>query len=120
INGPLIVHDMPVAADAAAAGIGIALIPDAYCGWAKKGGQHASWKDLVRLLPDYAVAGAELSLVSPPVAYEPARVRLFREFRAERIQPAVKACAVAVEAERARRVANGARKTASRHASAAA
>jgi len=110
IDGPLVVHDMNVAADAAAAGIGIALIPDAYCGWARKGGQQASWKNLVRLLPDYVAPGAELSLVSPPVAYEPARVRLFREFLAERIHPAMKACAVAVEQERAKRLADGARK----------
>jgi DNA-binding transcriptional LysR family regulator len=104
ISGPLVVHDMPVAADAAAAGIGIAMVPDAYYGWAKRGGLHASLKELVRLLPDYGARGAELNLVSPPVAYEPLRVGLLRDFLTERIRPLMLACAAVVEEEKAKRL----------------
>ncbi|MES1209240.1 MAG: LysR substrate-binding domain-containing protein, partial [Pseudomonadota bacterium] len=103
IDGPLIAHDMSFAVDAAAAGIGIALVPDAYHGWAMKGRLRASWKSLVRLLPDFFIEGAELSLVSPPVAYEPARVGLFRDFVAERLGPLMRGCAAAVQQERAER-----------------
>jgi DNA-binding transcriptional LysR family regulator len=95
IQGPLVVHDMSVAADAVAAGIGIAMIPNAYLGWAVKGGLRSNWTDLVRLLPEYGLRGAELSLVSPPVDYEPARVGLFRDFLSDRLRPIFEACAVA-------------------------
>ena len=101
IDGPLIAHDMAFAVDAAAAGIGISLVPDAYHGWAMKGGVRTGWKSLVRLLPDFFIEGAELSLVSPPVAYEPARVGLFRDFLAERLGPLMRGCAAAVQQERA-------------------
>jgi DNA-binding transcriptional LysR family regulator len=103
IAGPLVVHDMSLAADAVAAGIGVAVIPDAYFGWAMKGGLRDSWKTMVRLLPNTYVLGADLSLVSPPVAYEPARVGLFRDFLADRLRPVIQRCALAVERERARR-----------------
>lgn len=103
VDGPLIAHDIAFAVDAAAKGLGIAMIPDAYFGWAMKGGLRTDWKDLVRLLPDYFFPGAELSLVSPPVAYEPTRVGLFRDFLAERLRPMIHACAAAVQRERAQR-----------------
>ena len=103
IDGPVIAHDMSFAVDAAAAGIGISLVPEAYAGWAMKGGLRAGWKSLVRLLPDYFIEGAEVSLVSPPVAYEPARVGLFRDFVAERLGPLMRGCAAAVQQERAER-----------------
>ena len=93
---------MAFAVDAAAAGIGISLVPDAYHGWAMKGGVRTGWKSLVRLLPDFFIGGAEVSLVSPPVAYEPARVGLFRDFLAERLGPLMRGCAAAVQQERAR------------------
>ena len=103
IDGPLIVHDMSVAADAAAAGIGIALLPDAYFGWAIQNKRDDGARDLVRLLPDHGLPGAELSLVSPPIAYEPARVGLFRDFLADRLSPLLKMCALAMEKEKADR-----------------
>ncbi len=102
IDGPLIAHDIAFAVDAAAIGIGISLVPDAYFGWAMKGGLRTGWKSLVRLLPDFFI-GPELSLVSPPVAYEPARVGLFRDFLAERLRPLMRGCAAAVQQERAQR-----------------
>jgi DNA-binding transcriptional LysR family regulator len=103
IQGPLVVHDMSFAADAIATGIGIGLVPDMYFGWMIKGGLRRAGRDLVRLLPDHGVVGAELSLVSPPKAYEPARVALLRDFLAERLRPLVQDCALAVEAERTTR-----------------
>jgi len=103
IDGPLIVNDLGFVVDAAIAGIGIALIPDAYFGWAIKGKLRSNWRDLVRLLPKYAVIGAETNLVSPPIAYEPARVGLFRDFLTERLRPAIEACAAAGERNKKRR-----------------
>ena len=103
IDGPLIVNDVGFVVDAAAAGVGIALIPDAHFGWAIRGKLRPIWRDLVRLLPAYAVLGAEVSLVSPPIAYEPARVGLFRDFLTERLRPAIQACAAVSEKARKRR-----------------
>jgi DNA-binding transcriptional LysR family regulator len=103
IQGPLVAHDMSFAADAIAAGIGIGLVPHMYFGWMLKGGLRQARPDLVRLLPDHGVVGSELSLVSPPKAYEPARVALLRDFLAERLGPLVQACALALDAERTTR-----------------
>jgi DNA-binding transcriptional LysR family regulator len=103
VQGPLVVHEMSFAADAIAAGIGIGLVPEAYLGWAMKGGARSASRDLVRVLPDHRAAGAEVSLVSPPTAYEPARVALLRDFLAERLRPLMQACIVAAEKQRAGR-----------------
>jgi DNA-binding transcriptional LysR family regulator len=93
VTGPLVVDDMAFAADAVAAGVGIGLVPLAYLGWAISGKRRSSVKtDLVRVLPEYRGAGSELSLVSPPTAYEPARVGLFRDFLTERLRPLMQAC----------------------------
>jgi DNA-binding transcriptional LysR family regulator len=109
IQGPLVVHDMSFAADAISAGIGIGLVPEMYLGWMIKGGPRPARRDLVRLLPDHGIVGAELSLVSPPKAYEPTRVALLRDFLAERLGPLMQACALALEAERTTRHAAEAR-----------
>ncbi len=105
ISGPLIAHEMAVAVDAAALGVGVAMIPDAYFGWTIKGGLRTEWKDMVRVLPEHFIPGADVSLVSPPVEYEPARVGLFRDFLTDRISPVVRGCATAVQRERAQRKA---------------
>jgi DNA-binding transcriptional LysR family regulator len=97
IDGPLVVHDLPFTTDAIAAGIGIGVVPEMYLGWVLHGGMRANRDELVRLLPDHGVTGAELSLVSPPTAYEPARVGLLRDFLAERLRPLVQACAAAAK-----------------------
>jgi DNA-binding transcriptional LysR family regulator len=102
IDGPLVVHEMGFAADAAAAGIGIVLLPVSFLGWAIKGGLRASWKQLVRVLPDHGIRGAEMNLVSPPIAYEPARVGVLRDFLAERMGPLIQGCTLTVEKERAK------------------
>jgi DNA-binding transcriptional LysR family regulator len=101
IDGPLVVHDMAFASDAIAAGVGIGVVPEAHFGFAIRGRLSAGIRNLVRVLPDHRVPGVDLSLVSPPTAYEPARVALFRDFLAERLQPLMQACAVASEKQRA-------------------
>jgi DNA-binding transcriptional LysR family regulator len=103
IQGPLVVHEMSFAADAIAAGVGIGLVPEAYFGWAMTGGSRSPSRDLVRVLPDHRATGAEVSLVSPPTAYEPARVALLRDFLAERLRPLMQACTVAAEKRRTSR-----------------
>jgi DNA-binding transcriptional LysR family regulator len=92
IQGPLIVNEMTFAVDAVLAGVGVGLIPEAYFGFAAKGGWRTPWRDLVRVLPDHRVTGAEVSLVSPPTAYEPTRVGLLRDFLATRLRPLMQAC----------------------------
>ena len=65
IDGPLVVHEMSFAVDAIVAGIGIGLVPEILT---SAGRGRAGWAvpaDLVRVLPEYGVIGAELSLVSP-------------------------------------------------------
>jgi DNA-binding transcriptional LysR family regulator len=103
IHGPLVVHEMTFAADAVAAGVGIGLVPEAYFGWAISGGRRSVGKDLVRVLPDHRATGSDLSLVSPPTAYEPTRVALFRDFLAERLRPLMQACEAASEEKRSGR-----------------
>lgn len=102
VQGPLVVHEMSFATDAIAAGVGIGLVPEAYLGWVKKGGRSAG-RELVRVLPDHRVTGSELSLVSPPTAYEPARVGLLRDFLAERLRPLMQACNAFADEKRASR-----------------
>jgi DNA-binding transcriptional LysR family regulator len=103
VQGPLVVHDMAFAADVIAAGIGIGLVSGAYVGFASKSGLHAVRKALVQVLPDHFVPGADVSLVSPPTAYEPMRVALLRDFLAERLQPMLTACEEEKQAARERR-----------------
>ena len=86
IDGPLVTHEFGFATDAIAAGIGIGLIPEAYFGFMAKRGLKPASRELVRLLPDHSIPGTDLSLVSPPTAYEPARVGLLRDFLAEQMQ----------------------------------
>ena len=103
VQGPLVVHEMSFAADVITAGVGIGLVPEAYFGWALRGGSRSASRDLVRVLPDYRVTGADVSLVSPPTAYEPTRVALLRDFLAERLGPLMHACTVAAEKQRTSR-----------------
>jgi DNA-binding transcriptional LysR family regulator len=100
VSGPLVVHEMSFMADAISTGLGIGLLPDLYLGWIAKGGLRKGGRDLVRVLPDYGIVGAELSLVSPPMAYEPTRVALLRDFLTERLRPMIQACTLALGAEK--------------------
>jgi DNA-binding transcriptional LysR family regulator len=100
VQGPLVVNELSFVVDAIAAGVGIGLIPEAYFGWAMKGGLRRSHRELVRVLPEHRALGMDLSLVSPPTAYEPRRVALFRDFLAERLKPLMQACSGVAEEQR--------------------
>lgn len=105
VTGPLIVDDLSFAADAIAAGVGIGLLPEAYYGWMWKGGRRSPRRDFVGLLDGYSVPGSEVSLVSPPTAYEPTRLGRFRDFLAERLGPLVHACSAAREEQALKKAA---------------
>jgi DNA-binding transcriptional LysR family regulator len=95
IDGPLIVNDMSFLADAICADIGIGLVPELYLGWMAMGARRPRKGTFVRLLPEYGLPGAEISLVSPPTAFEPTRVALLRDFLATKLRPMVQGCAEA-------------------------
>ena len=103
VDGPLIVHGMSLGVDAIAAGIGIGLVPEAYFGWLRKVGRGGPHLDLLRLLPDHAVTGSELSLVSPPTTYEPVRVALLRDYLAGELRPLMERCTLALAEQKAAR-----------------
>jgi DNA-binding transcriptional LysR family regulator len=92
VNGPLIVDEMSFARDAVVAGIGIGLIPALFFN-TLPGARRRATTDVVRVLPAHGVRGVDVHLVSPPTAYEPTRVTLFRDFLTERFRPIFKACA---------------------------
>jgi DNA-binding transcriptional LysR family regulator len=107
VQGPLSVNEMSFAGEAVARGVGIGLIPVLFFRPGATPRRH-----VVRVLPEYAVTGVDVNLVSPPTAYEPARVALFRDFLAEQLGPRVKACEAAQHEETARalgRAADGRR-----------
>jgi len=100
IDGPLVVHDMSFAVDAIVAGIGIGVVPEIYLGSMGPRGR-AVRGELVRMLPEYGLIGTDVALVSPTKAYEPARVKLLRDFLADRLGGMVRACtSVAAEEKR--------------------
>lgn len=98
MDGPLVVHEMSFAADAIAAGIGIGLVPELYFAWMRGARRRAARGELVRVLPEYGLSGTEVALVSPPKAYEPARVKLLRDFLADRLSRMIRACPTVVAA----------------------
>jgi DNA-binding transcriptional LysR family regulator len=92
IDGPLVVDDMIFAGDAVAAGIGIGVLPRVLAERRSPRSRAVMGPPLVRVLPDYRMSGADLSIVSPPKAYEPTRVSLFRDFLAARYTDLLKGC----------------------------
>jgi len=46
------------------------------------------------------MTGADVSLVSPPTTYEPARVGVLRDFLAERLRPLMEACTLAAKEQK--------------------
>jgi DNA-binding transcriptional LysR family regulator len=94
VSGPLLVDEMTFVRDAVVAGVGIGLTPVVFYA-ALPGARRRPFPDVVRVLPEYGVRGVDLHLVSPPTAYEPIRVTLFRDFLTERYRPLLKACAAA-------------------------
>jgi DNA-binding transcriptional LysR family regulator len=92
IDGPLVADEMPFAASMVSAGVGIGLLPTMFADHAA--GRRLTWlrAPLVRVLPEHRAVGGDLQLVSPPTAYEPARVSLLRDFLAERYATLLRRC----------------------------
>ncbi len=104
ISGPIVVHELSFGAELVATGLGIGLMPVIDLARIAKGGPRPGGpRDLVRVLPDYGLVTAELSLVSPPTAYEPTRVGLLRDFLTEKLRPMIQACTLAMEADKTAR-----------------
>jgi DNA-binding transcriptional LysR family regulator len=99
IDGPLVVHEMSFAVDAIVAGIGIGLVPEIYLGWTGPRGRVVRG-ELVRVLPEYGLIGTEVALVSPTKSYEPARVKLLRDFLADRLAGMMRARTTVAAEER--------------------
>jgi DNA-binding transcriptional LysR family regulator len=79
VSGAITVDELGALRSLAAAGLGIALLPDA-----------AAHRDLVkgtlvRVLPEHAQRGAAIFIVSPPLQHVPARVSLLRDYLAREI-----------------------------------
>ncbi len=99
VTGQLVIDDLAFGTDAVATGIGIGLVPSLFCERPPGRSPLSPRTTLVRVLPEYRAAGAEMHLVSPPTAYEPTRVTLLREFLFERYGEMVQRC----KRERAKR-----------------
>jgi DNA-binding transcriptional LysR family regulator len=80
VKGPVSVDDLLLVQQAVEAGIGIGLLPLFLLGTCAKRGRKSP---LVRVLPEVALRGSALHVVSPSVRHQPARVALFRDFLAE-------------------------------------
>lgn len=79
ISGRLTVNNASMAADAAIAGLGVALIPDFLCADAVGAGQ------LVPVLPDYYVCSGGLYAMYPSREHMPVTLRVFLDFLVERM-----------------------------------
>jgi DNA-binding transcriptional LysR family regulator len=113
VSGPLSVDHLAFVARAAAAGMGLALLPTPLVRGFGVG------KSLEVVLPEYSVRGAALHVVLPSSAFVPIRVALLRDFLVERlseeISHATKACEGRCQDERSgHRAASGRRKMSSR------
>ncbi|HWA75942.1 MAG TPA: LysR family transcriptional regulator [Polyangiaceae bacterium] len=80
VKGPVSVDDLLLVQQAVEAGIGIGLLPLFVVGSCAK---HREKSRLVRLLPDAALRGSALHVVSPSARHQPTRVALFRDFLCE-------------------------------------
>jgi DNA-binding transcriptional LysR family regulator len=74
VTGPIGADDIPFLYRAALAGAGIALLPPT------TRTRLVSRGELVRVLPDYALRGSGLYLVSPHARHQVARVRLLMDY----------------------------------------
>jgi len=77
VRGPVNVDEMSFVQAAVAAGLGIALLPSVGVRLMAKKGDLPS---PVRLLPEYALSGGDLSVVSPSARLQTAAVVAFRDF----------------------------------------
>ena len=82
VRGPLNVDEMSFAQHAVAQGLGIGLLPII---GVRLGAAHAAIPAPVRLLPEYAMPGADLHVVTPPTRFQPASVTVFRHYLIEEL-----------------------------------
>jgi DNA-binding transcriptional LysR family regulator len=80
VKGPVSVDDLLVVRQAVEAGIGIGLLPLFMLGSCAK---RVAQSSVVRVLPEVALRGSALHVVSPSARHQPARVALFRDFLIE-------------------------------------
>jgi DNA-binding transcriptional LysR family regulator len=100
VQTPLVADEMTFVADAIAAGVGIGLVPVLFFGLMLGPLRRGPRPEVVRVLPQYGMGGGDVHLVSPPTAYEPTRVALFRDFIAERFSPMLAKCELALGANK--------------------
>ena len=77
VRGPISCDEMGFVQHAVAAGAGIGLLPRVAVRLAGKGSPVTA---NVELLPEYSVAGGDLSVVTPSARFLPASVTVFRDF----------------------------------------
>jgi DNA-binding transcriptional LysR family regulator len=82
VHGPVSVDDMSFAVQAVSAGLGIGLLPVM---GVKLGTARRAMPTPVRILPEYASGGADLSVVTPSARFQPASVVAFRQFLIEEL-----------------------------------
>lgn len=80
VKGPVSVDDLLFAQQAVEAGVGIGLLPLFFLARCAKHGVKSS---LVRVLPEVALRGSALHVITPSARHQPARVALFRDFLIE-------------------------------------
>ena len=85
VRGPINVDETLFVRQAVEAGAGIGILPLVVLAPCQRAGHLNT---LVRVLPEYAVRGAALSLVTPALDLVPQRVRLLRDFLYERLSEA--------------------------------
>jgi DNA-binding transcriptional LysR family regulator len=82
-------------------GIGIGLLPIFLLGSCEKRGMKSA---AIRLMPDVALSGSALHVVTPSARHQPARVALFRDFLVESLAHLSELTAPAPAAARKARV----------------
>lgn len=85
VRGPINVDETLFVRQAVEAGAGIGILPLVVLAPCQRAGHLNT---LVRVLPEYAVRGGALYLVTPPLDLVPQRVRLLRDFLYERLSEA--------------------------------
>jgi DNA-binding transcriptional LysR family regulator len=86
VTGGVGADDLSFVKKAALAGAGIGLVPDFLCAKEWSSGK------LVRVLPDWSLSGAELSIVYPSARFVPQRVAVVRDYLLAELATVVKQC----------------------------
>jgi DNA-binding transcriptional LysR family regulator len=100
VDGPIVVDDLSFGSDVVASGVGIGIVATFYAEGRAAQSRLGKRAPLVRVLPEYRIAGAELNLVSPPTVYEPTRVSLLRDFLAQKYGDLFRRCTAALAGRR--------------------